>query len=240
MKRIHIHLPLPVPNRLYGLLHRSKRTFAEQTPNLRGDRNIEWSWIAAHLPKGPGEALDFGSGDTMTSLIAAQKGFRVTALDLEPHFFYWAHPNLQFVQGDLLALSFPPQHLDLVINCSTVEHVGLRGRYGIRRPSVNGDLLAMQYLRELMKPGAIMLCTIPVGRDSVFEPAHRVYGEERLPRLLKGYRIECADCWVKDEENRWVPAPMEKALSFTPFADPSCDPLKTAYALGCFKLVNLS
>ncbi len=99
--------------------------------NLSGDRDIEWSWVAAQMPSGPGEALDFGHGGSHLGLIAAQRGFNVTAVDLEPARWFYQHPCLRFIQGDILRLPLPAGHFDLVINCSTVEHVGLVGRYGV-------------------------------------------------------------------------------------------------------------
>jgi len=53
-------------------------------PNLLGDRDIEYSWIASHISEGPGEALDFGAGQGHIGLIAAMKGFNVSAIDLMP------------------------------------------------------------------------------------------------------------------------------------------------------------
>ena len=39
--------------------------------DLKGDRNVEWSWVAAEMPEGPGMALDFGPGGSQLSTIAA-------------------------------------------------------------------------------------------------------------------------------------------------------------------------
>jgi len=204
-------------------------------PNLAGERNIEWSWVSSQMSSGPGEALDFGPGGSFLGLIAAQRGFRVTAVDLEPVQWHYTHPGLQFIHGDILKLSLPTNHFDLVINCSTVEHVGLAGRYGVTEDNTNGDLEAMARLKKLMKPGGIMLLTIPVGQDAVFLPLHRVYGAQRLPRLLEGYKVEKEAFWVKDNQNRWVPAEKEAALHFKASAG-SWNPLSNVYALGCFVL----
>jgi hypothetical protein len=86
-----------------------------------------------------------------------------------------------------------------------------------------------------MKPSAIMLLTVPVGQDAVFAPLCRVYGRERLPRLLAGFAMEREMFWVKDAENRWVQCDRETALSFEASAG-SWDPLRNVYALGCFVL----
>lgn len=238
MPIVRVRIPIYLPSWLYRPLRAMKQALVDSRKpkiNLWGDRDVEWSFCAAHRPDGPGEALDFGSGASYMSLIAARKGFQVTALDLEPQTFLWRHPQVTFVQGDLLKMDWQPERFDLVINCSTVEHVGLAGRYGVTEQWPDGDLEAMARLWELMKAGGVMLLTIPVGRDAVFAPLCRVYGKERLPRLLDGYIVEKEVFWVKDQENRWVQADKGTALNFEASAG-SWDPLQNVYALGCFVL----
>jgi SAM-dependent methyltransferase len=204
-------------------------------PNLLGDRDIEWSWIAAHIPPGLGEALEFGCGFSSLGLIAAERGFRVTAIDLTQPSWPYTHPRLRFLRGDLFKIPLERGRFDLIINCSSVEHVGLVGRYGVIESRPDGDLEAMACLRDLMAPGGVMLLTVPVGRDAVFAPFCRIYGEGRLPRLLQGYMVEREHYWVKDAENRWVLREKEAALRFEASAG-SWDPLQNVYALGCFLL----
>lgn len=230
-----------LPPWFYQVLQRLKYKVKPFYPNIRhginlcGDRDIEWSWVASEIPWGPGEALDFGPGNSLLGLIAAQRGFRVAAVGLELVHWPYSHTNLRFIQGDILKLSLPKRHFDLVINCSTVEHVGLAGRYGVREGRPDGDLEAMTALKELMKPAGMMLLTIPIGQDAVFAPLCRIYGAQRLPQLLAGYAVEKENYWVKDSQNRWVLCSKESALNFKADAG-SRDPLRNVYALGCFVL----
>src|SRR3990172_974869 len=152
----------PILRRIY------KRMIQPPAPNLKGDRDVEYSWVAANLPNGPGEAMDFGCSVGWMGLLAARKGFKVTGVDLEPAIWHYEHPNLKFVQGSILKLSFPPNCFDLIINCSTVEHVGLSGRYGVTESRPDGDIEAMKVLNSILKTNGIMLLTIPVGMDKVF------------------------------------------------------------------------
>jgi SAM-dependent methyltransferase len=206
--------------------------------NLWGDRDVEWTFITAYMPQGPGEALDFGSGGSSLAFLAARRGYRVVALDLESHTYLWRHPQVEFVQGDLLKLDWEPERFDLIINCSTVEHVGLVGRFSVTEDRPDGDLEAMAKLNALMKHNAVMLLTIPVGQDAVFVPVHRVYGKERLPRLLDGYEIVFEEFWIKENDNRWVLSDRDTALAFKAYAYSHQDPSYNAYALGCFVLRN--
>lgn len=197
-------------------------------PNLRGDRQVEWSWVAAHLGGGSGELLDFGSGGSVLGLLAARLGYQVTAIDLEAVSALYRHPRFRHQHADLFKLDVAPETFDVIINCSSVEHVGLAHRYGIRQPQPDGDLQAMTILRRLLKPSGRMLLTLPVGRDAVVAPLHRVYGPSRLPPLLRGWTIEQQEYWIKDCHNQWVIAEEARALELRPRA--------WLYALGLFVL----
>lgn len=225
-----------VKNMLYKILQKIEprlriiyqKLYEPPIPNLRGDRDVEYSWICANMPSGPGEALDFGCGTGWMGLLAARKGFNVIAIDLEPVTWYYVHPKLKFIQGDLLKVSLPLNYFDLVINVSAIEHVGLTGRYSVTEEKPDGDLEAMKVIYNIMKKGGIMLLTIPVGKDRVFKPFHRIYGTERLPKLLQGFEIIAKEFWVKDKLNRYIYVDEEIALNN--------EPLEHCYGLGLFVL----
>ncbi len=83
-----------------------------------------------------------------------------------------------------------------------------------------------------------MLLTIPVGRDAVFHPMCRVYGRERLPMLLEGYRIQEEAYWVKKTGNRWLVSSREEALDYRADVN-SRSPLRNTYALGLYVLIRV-
>jgi SAM-dependent methyltransferase len=227
-----------LPDRLHKILRSTKRSLVSSGSaviNLSGDRDIEYSYIASRLPQGPGEALDFGSGFANLSLHAIQRGWNVTGVDLLSYPIYWKHPNFRFVQGDFLQLEFSPSSFDVVLNCSAVEHVGLPGRYELETSETDGDLAAMKKMLVLLKPDGLMLLTIPLGRDAIIAPLHRVYGANRIPKLIDGFAILEQCYWVKDNANCWLSSTREAALAYVPTGDGS-DPTKCSYALGCFKL----
>jgi SAM-dependent methyltransferase len=203
--------------------------------DMEGDRDIEWSWIISQMPPGPGEALDVGPGGSYLGLIAAQEGFNVTAVDLEPINQHYSHPKINLKQGDICNIPLPENYFALVLNCSTVEHVGLSGRYGVKTNHTDGDLEAMSRLKRLMKSEGVMLLTIPVGQDSVIAPFHRIYGIDRLPRLLEGYIIEKENYWCKNSQNKWVLCEKGDALNFKILINP-INISQSVYALGCFVL----
>lgn len=197
-------------------------------PNLKGDREIEYSWIIANMPEGTGEVLDFGCGISLLGLLAARKGFNVTAIDLKPVKWFYKHPTLKFIQVDILKSSFTSKYFDLVINCSTIEHVGLAGLYGVTDPIPDGDIKAMNILKNILKPNGIMFLTIPVGHDKVFATLHRVYGKVQLVKLLQGWEVLKKEYWIKDTDNRWIMVEESVALNK--------EPLEYCYGLGLFVL----
>ncbi len=207
----------------------------QRQKNLRGDRDIEWSWIEARIPLARGRALDFGCGGSHLGLVAAERGYDVLAIDLQNIEWPYNHPRLRFRRCDVMQLH--EKEFDLVLNCSTVEHVGIAGRYGIRRHQPDGDLEAMGKLRELMKQSGTMLLTIPVGRDAIFPPMCRVYGAERLPRLVEGFEIGEERFWKKDDTNRWLQCSRDEAVDFACEMS-SHDPLQNVCALGGFVLMK--
>ncbi len=221
-KRMLVHL-INAADSVLGL----RKLMREGTPDfseLKGDRAIEWSWVVAHLPHHACRVLDFGCVDSVLAGIAARLGHQVTAVDLREIEYDMA--NVTFRKGDIREMDFAHERYDIIVNCSTIEHVGLAGRYGSSSGSADADLLAMRRLRDLLTPGGKMIVTVPVGRDAVFSPYHRVYGNKRIPLLLGGFRLEEEEYWIK--ERIWRVSDRATAL------ESACS--EKRYSLGLFVL----
>jgi SAM-dependent methyltransferase len=201
--------------------------------NILGDRAIEWTFVVEHLPSGPGRCLDFGPGGSLLATHALELGLDVIAIDLDTS-DWRKQPGVKFVHADLFLADLPPG-FDVIINCSTVEHVGIVGRYGVTEGRPNGDLEAMSILYDLLKPGGLMLLTVPLGRDRVFEPLCRVYGTERLPRLLAGFEVVVERYYIKNDDNQWIACSQQEATDEQASVE-SPKPANNLYALGCFVL----
>jgi hypothetical protein len=80
---------------------------------------------------------------------------------------------------------------DAAFSYSSFEHDGL-GRYG-DPIDPDGDLKAMQIAHDALNEGGLMFLGVPLGRDVLCWNAHRIYGEIRLPLLLKGW--QCLDVY---------------------------------------------
>ena len=222
-------MPVYLPARLYGSLVKVKRLFipsafapdVHHAVNIKGERDVEWAFLFTNLPDGPGKAIEFGCEFGHMSLLAALKGFQVLAVDLQDQPFTWKHPNVEFVKGDFLKIALPRESFDLAINCSSVEHVGVAGRYGIELDEPDGDIEVMERLAAVLKPGGLLLMTAPCGKDAVMAPWHRVYGPERLPKILAPFEILKEAYWVKNDTNQWTISDQATALNSPCRNDPN-------------------
>jgi 2-polyprenyl-3-methyl-5-hydroxy-6-metoxy-1,4-benzoquinol methylase len=206
----------------------ARRLKAGGGPSLDGDRWVEWSFCFARMAQGEGTTLDFGSDIGVLSLGAAQHGHRVTALDLVSPVPNTRHPLVVHERVDILDRPLGDRTFDQIVNCSSIEHVGLPGRYtSTDRP--DGDLEAMAILRDALAVDGRMILTIPVGRDLVCAPLHRIYGAQRLPRLLEGYEVLEQQYWTRDRQG-WSQSDRATALATQGSA--------SLYALGLFVLAR--
>jgi len=209
------------------LLAVSKRLESSGYLNLAGDRDIEWSWVISEIPDGPKNLLDFGPGPfELLPLVAVRKGLAVTCFDIRQHKSLIETESLKYINGDISDYNFDGQSFDIIITASTIEHVGL-GRYGDSKVE-DGDIKAMTLLKSLLTSKGRMLLTIPIGRDAIHGNSHRVYGQEKLPKLLEGFTVVKSEFWSKPDKAIWKKISKEQALTTetTPYY----------YALGLFVL----
>ena len=181
-------------------------------PTLSGDRDIEWSWVTTHLRRQPGRVLDLGPGLGFLTCAAALLGHEVVAVDLEPKQFRFDHPRVHYIQDDFNEVDLDRDSFDQALVCSTIEHVGIGGRYGSSADE-SADIAAMRRLAALLRPEGEALLTLPVGRDAVFPPYHRIYGQERLPDLLESFEAVEEEYWMKIDGRLWKPVNRELALA---------------------------
>ena len=208
-------------------LRASRRLNAgEGGATLEGDRWVEWSFCLARMAEGTGTTMDFGADIGFLSLGAAQRGHDVVALDREPIPLLFEHPRIEAVTADILARPLADRRFDQIVNCSSVEHVGLSGRYGSSEAS-DGDLRAMAIMADMLVHDGRMILTIPVGRDMVCAPQHRIYGEQRLPDLLSRYQVHEEQYWRKAGD-AWAETDRPTALAI--------EGSDSFYALGLYVL----
>lgn len=197
---------------------------SEPIPNLNGDRNIEWSWCIKYLPHNK-KVLDVGCCYSIISPVAARFGNQVTGVDLNNEIDY-SFPNFKLILGNIVDLNFQ-EKFDCIVLASTVEHIGLSGRYNSPEDE-DGDLKTMASLKKCLATDGEVIVTIPFGKDGVFKPFHRVYGRARLPKLFSGFIVLEREFWIKSDLHNWSSVSEEWALNEQGLA--------TYYGLGLFRL----
>lgn len=100
------------------------------------------------------------------------------------------HPRLSYIHPFNLTRQFLRGHHDggdFAWSFSSLEHDGL-GRYG-DPVSPFADLESIYRIHCLLKPGGVLFLGLPVGPDSVFWNAHRIYGPLRLRLVTSGWEL---------------------------------------------------
>lgn len=134
------------------------------------------------------EAADVGCVSGLYPAMLLVQGYRVTIFDVRR--IDVDVPGLSFEQVDLGSGGIREElgeKFHLVTCISTVEHVGL-GRYGDKLDP-DGDFKLVQGIREILKPGGLLICSVPVGPGCVVYNLHRVYSPYRLKNLFPGFKL---------------------------------------------------
>lgn len=200
-------------NQRFGILARLN---GEPVPpaggfDLDGEKLIDWAWICTNLPRNPQKALEIGPGKSPIIPAMLSLGYDVTAIDTstDPRKVI---SGFRFVYGDFQDFR-TESGFDIIVLCSVIEHIGLSGRYNSKEDR-DGDLNAMRKVRSLLAQDGQVFLTIPVGSDAVHRPWHRVYGEERLPKLTDGFEVVGARFLIKQPNGPWQETSADNALAF--------------------------
>ncbi|CAL9398629.1 class I SAM-dependent methyltransferase [Streptomyces sp. enrichment culture] len=162
-------------------------SFDDEPDHGLRDAGVRRAWaarLASWLPERPGDVLDLGCGTGSLSLLAAERGHRVTGVDLSPAMVEWARAKLAgrdavFLTGDAAAPPVGEQRFDAVL----VRHV----LWTLPDPG-----RALRHWRQLLRPGGRLVLVegvwgsvapvgIPAGRlTALLAP---LAGQARVERL---------------------------------------------------------
>jgi SAM-dependent methyltransferase len=190
------------------------------------ERPTEYGFAELHIgpPLGQKKLLDIGSVGSAFPLRMAGNGFEVTCLD--PTATPGLVDGVRILRGDIRNTTLPESSIDLITCISTLEHIGLAGRYGIQTADPEGETLAMREMARLLRPGGRLILTVPFGQYAML-PLNRVYTRDRIMEL-KG-NLECR------VENYYCITPDGQFKAATGQEASTADLRKDGYyALGCF------
>lgn len=162
------------------------------------ERILENPLIVRNVPEKRSVILDVGSRYSQIPLELASLGHSVYALDIEQYAF--KHKNLTYVKEDIRETTFPDSFFDVVTIISTLEHVGMGETSYNDKKERNGDVTAMNEIARILKPGGIVLLTVPFGKAK-FLPFLRVYDRARIKLITKYFSVAKEIFMLNDNEN---------------------------------------
>jgi hypothetical protein len=149
------------------------------------ERVIEIPWCLQQIPQS-GRILDIGSCDALYLRVIQQSGRELHCLDPRDCSGD-VPPGAVFHHQSLIGNTLARRGFDAVLAVSTIEHIGLPGY--AQEPFPRGDALALAEIRELLKPGAPAVVTVPAGQSKLMT-WYRQYSPFDLHRLFRGWRYE--------------------------------------------------
>ena len=163
----------------------------EKNSPIVDERTLEYAFILAKIAKlEPGKLLDIGctARVNLVPAFACNLHWKVTGLDIRDYNF--DHDNFIFLKEDLLECSLPSNSFDLITAVSSIEHIGIKNRYGITKSIQSGDAIAIRNIRNLLKAGGRFLLTIPFGLENKTSNLGRVYTRSALFNLIREWKIK--------------------------------------------------
>lgn len=173
------------------------------------ERIVEYPWLFARLPRGPGRLLDAGSVLNFDFLLGhealAGKEIVIQTLEPEPDCFW--HKRVSYVFGDLRQTCFRDAAFDAIVCVSTLEHVGMDNTLyyspdAARRedaPETYRDVV--REMRRLLAPGGRLYLTVPFGRR-VSHGWLQVFDATMLDAVIETF----APTTVHEQHYRYDPA----------------------------------
>jgi len=175
-------------------------------------RMIEYAFVIEKLTQLPkGKVLDVGCTARLNYLPAAltSLGWEVWGIDLRE--FKFKHQNFHMALEDITGTSFPDNFFDAVYAVSTLEHIGLSGRYVVTKEDLEGDSNSVKEIARILRPSGILLCTVPfAGEARIIKPLQRVYDKLGLERLFANWTRKDEVYYAQEGGGYWVPLTDEK------------------------------
>jgi len=162
--------------------------------------------VAAASAGGPIRILDVGGAESTVGLSLASLGHDVTVVDPRP--CPLRHPRLTVVEGRLEDLPPDIEPFDVAVSLSAIEHFGLE-HYGTSRGDERADLDAIGHMRRRLRPGGVLVLTVPIGEPSV-DTFQRVYDLAGVRALVDGLEIDDFAVIRQVDRLTWEPASAEE------------------------------
>lgn len=167
-------------------------------------RVFEYSFIIGKLNLiEKGRVLDIGCSARLNFLPAtlALLGWEVYGIDIRE--FKLRFPNFRFALQDIRSTGFGDNFFDAVYALSTLEHIGLAGRWGITTDDPDGDAKAVTEVERILRPDGTFLVTVPYGQRKIVGSLHKVYDKSRVRQLFLNWEIKEEIYYIRNYEGYW-------------------------------------
>jgi hypothetical protein len=156
--------------------------------------------LVASLIHGSNPSRHIDVGSRVDGFVAHVAAFRtIEVLDFRP-LTSCGHKQIKFMQADLMSLDSQLYEITDSLSClHALEHFGL-GRYG-DPVNPNGHLIGFINLHKMLKAGGNLYISFPIGANSVYFNAHRVFEPREILKWSNGlFKLERFD-YVDDHGN---------------------------------------
>lgn len=180
---------------------------------LPSRRIIEYSFVIQRLNPAPaGRVLDIGCVARLNFLPAclASLGWEVYGIDLREFKFKW--PNFHLICEDITKkTSFSDDFFDHVYAVSTLENIGMGGRYGVNEDDLQANVKTVNEVKRILKKDGTFLVTVSYGKRSITRHMHRIYDQVGLHDLFQNWKIQDESYYVRSKEGYWEKVPEKVA-----------------------------
>ncbi|KKN23699.1 hypothetical protein LCGC14_0902240 [marine sediment metagenome] len=160
------------------------------------ERTYEYAFAASKLlglPVGT-KLLDVGcvARTNFIPALACELDFDVWGIDIRPYWF--EHPNFTFIQGDITDPRLVPHNMDIVTAISTIEHIGIKGRYGVTKKRLGSDWTAIRSIYGILRQGGSLVLTVPthLRHEDKISSLGKTYGTRTINSMLRGWKeVDC-------------------------------------------------
>jgi demethylmenaquinone methyltransferase/2-methoxy-6-polyprenyl-1,4-benzoquinol methylase len=166
------------PDEVSGMFDDVAKGYDRTNDILSAGNSILWriATVKAVAPVAGDRVLDVAAGTGTSSVALAKSGARVVALDFSPGMIAEGrrrHPDIEFVQGDALALPFGDEEFDAV----TIS-------FGLR--NVTDPRAALAEMYRVLKPGGrIVVCEFSRPPSVVIRSGYSLYLSRAMPLIAR-------------------------------------------------------
>lgn len=187
------------------------------------ERIVEYPWLFARLPRGPGRLLDAGSVLNFDFLLdhEALVGKDIVIQTLEPEADCFWRKRVSYVYGDLRQTCFRDAAFDSIVCVSTLEHVGMdntlyySGDAARREDAPETYRDVVREMRRLLAPGGRLYLTVPFGRR-VSHGWLQVFDATMLDAVVEAFSPSaCREHHYRYEPSGWTVSTRDRSSDAT-------------------------